>query len=281
MEMKNILIAIPARYGSSRLEGKPLLQINGKEMLLRVYENAQKVSQYCEHSEVNIDIVVGTEDQRILDFCKKYDIKGFITSESCRTGTDRVKEVLKLTNKNYDLVVNLQGDNPLSPPWHIAALVDAYIRDTTVSVITPCVQLTWSQLDRLRHNKLTTPFSGTTAIIHPASQNAIWFSKQIIPAIRKEETLRADSELSPIYRHIGLYAYTPEVLLHISELDESDYESGNIEGLEQLRFILNGYTVRCALVDYGEYEEIASASGVDNPEDIFRVEKLLHKYGEY
>lgn len=278
-DMKKILIAIPARYGSGRLPGKPLIKLNGKEMLLRVCETASKVA--AKYPDGMVDIAVGTEDDRIIDFCSANGITAFMTSEECRTGTDRCKEVMQLLDADYDFVVNLQGDNPLCPPWHIKELIDTYLQDNTIDVVTPCVQLTWESLDMLRENKKVTPFSGTTAIVHPQTSNGLWFSKNIIPAIRKEDQLRKESSISPIFRHIGLYAYRSEVLENISNLDQSDYESNQLEGLEQLRFILNGYTVRVAKVNYGEYEKIASASGVDNPEDIERVEKLLDRYGEY
>jgi len=148
-------------------------------------------------------------------------------------------------------------------------------------VITPCVLLSWQALDQLREHKKQTPFSGTTAIVHPESSNAVWFSKNIIPAIRNETNLRKRSSLSPVYRHIGLYGYKQQVLGDIANLAHSDYESSDLEGLEQLRFILNGYTVRVTKVDYKGYEAIAAAGGVDNQEDIPRIEALLDRYGEY
>lgn len=279
MTNKKILIAIPARYGSERLPGKPLLKLNGKEMLLRVYENAKKVAE--KYPEGRVDIAVGTEDQRIVDFCNQHNITVCITSEACSTGTDRVKEVMTLLGNTHDFVINLQGDNPTAAPWHIKEMIDIYLKDDTVDVITPCVLLSWEALDRLRENKKTTPYSGTTAIVHPKTSNGIWFSKNIIPAIRKEKALRKKSSMSPIYRHIGLYGYKRKVLNHLAHLEQSEYESSNLEGLEQLRFILNGYTIRVVKVDYKGQEEIASMSGVDNKEDIPRVEALLEKYGEY
>ncbi len=275
-----ILIAIPARYHSSRLPGKPLLKLLGKEMLLRVYENVQKVK--LTYPEGCVTIVVATEDQRIVDFCQENNIDVRITSDNCLTGTDRCQELLKLLPDSYDFVVNMQGDNPLCPPWFVKTLIDEFLKDPTCDVLTPCVQLDWKALDQLREHKKTTPFSGTTAIIHPETNNALWFSKNIIPAIRKEEKLRASGNvLSPIWRHIGLYGYKTSVLQEISTLQQSDYESDDLEGLEQLRFLLNGYTVRIAKVTYKGYEELGSSSGVDAHKDIKRTEALLEKYGEY
>jgi 3-deoxy-manno-octulosonate cytidylyltransferase (CMP-KDO synthetase) len=276
---KKILIAIPARYSSSRLPGKPLIKLNGKEMIYRVYENARRVK--IKYPRGMVDIAVGTEDQRIVDFCSKNEINAFMTSKECRTGTDRVKEIMDIMNKDYDFIINLQGDNPLAAPWHIKEMIDIYLEEDDADVVTPCILLSWEALDKLRKNKKTTPFSGTTAIIHPKTSQAIWFSKHIIPAIRKESLLRKETKMSPIHRHVGLYGYKKHVLENIANLEESDYESGNLEGLEQLRFILNGYKVRVIKIDYEGYEEISSSSGVDNQEDVLRVESLLNKYGEY
>lgn len=279
MTPKKILIAIPARYNSSRLPGKPLVKLNGKEMILRVYENAKKV--VTKYPEGMVDIAVGTQDQRILDFCNEHNIVAFPISEACKNGTDGVKEVMISYGNRHDFVVNLQVDNPLAAPWHIKALIDIHLKDETIDVVTPCVLLSWEALDQLREHKKITPYSGTTAIIHPKTSNAIWFSKNIIPAIRKEDVLRQTNSMSPIYRHIGLYGYRREMLNNLSYLEQSEYESENLEDLEQLRFILNGYTVRIAKVAYNGYEEIASVGGVDSKEDIPRVEALLDKYGEY
>lgn len=279
MTASKILIAIPARYASTRLPGKPLLKIHGKAMLLRVYENAQKVAE--KYSEGMVDVAVGTEDRRIVDFCNQHHIRVFMTSETCKTGTDRVKKVLTLWGNKHDFVINLQGDNPLAAPWHIKELIDVYLKDKRIDVVTPCVLLSWKALDQLREHKKQTPYSGTTAIVHPKTSDAIWFSKNIIPAIRKEKALREKSNMSPVYRHIGLYGYKRDVLTRLAQLEESDYESANLEGLEQLRFILNGYTVRIAKVNYKGYEKMASSSGVDEQQDVHRVEALLEEYGEY
>lgn len=279
MTNKQILIAIPARYASERLPGKPLIKLRGKEMLLRVFENATKVAN--KYPSGMVSIAVGTEDQRIVDFCEQHQITVFLTSDDCRTGTDRVKQVMQLIGNKHDFVINLQGDNPLAAPWHIKDMIDAYLKDASVDVITPCVLLSWQALDQLREHKKQTPFSGTTAIVHPESSNALWFSKHIIPAIRNETNLRKRSSLSPVYRHIGLYGYKQQVLGDLAHLAHSDYESSDLEGLEQLRFILNGYTVRVAKVDYMGYEAIAAAGGVDNQQDIPRIEALLDRYGEY
>lgn len=268
--MLDTLVVIPARYGSTRFPGKPLAKIAGKEMLLRVVDIAKKGTQ---HSHARI--VVATEDQRIMDFCNQHQIECLMTSDSCKTGSDRVCEAVKILDVKPDLIINLQGDNPVCPPWFIEELIKAFEEDTSVDLVTPCTELSWEALDKLRDSKKTTPFSGTTCV---ADKNgyALWFSKNIIPAIRKEDDLRSKSSKSPVLRHIGLYGYKYESLFKFKSLDESSYEK--LEGLEQLRFLENGMKIKIAKVDYRQFEGM---SGVDSPEDVKRAEALFEKYGEF
>lgn len=267
-----LLIAIPARYASKRFPGKPLAKIHGKTMLQRVYEVAlNAASKYSD-----IECIVATEDARIMDFCKNNNIKSILTSEQCKTGTDRIQEILDRLAINPEFIVNLQGDNPLCPPWIIEAVINAYQNDHTTEVVTPCVRLTWPELEQLRINKKTTPFTGTTAIVNQELQ-AIWFSKNILPAIRNEEKIKAElPTFSPVLRHIGLYGYRIDILKQIASLQEGYYEK--YEGLEQLRFLENGIKIQVVLVDYKGRE---SMCGVDSPEDVKRAEMLLTKYGEF
>lgn len=268
--MVKTLVVIPARYGSTRFPGKPLAKIAGKEMLLRVVDIAQKGTQ-----NTDAQIVVATEDERIENFCKEHQINCLMTSDACKTGSDRVCEAVKKLGIKPELIINLQGDNPVCPPWFVSELIKAFESDTTVDLVTPCTELTWEALDKLRESKKSTPFSGTTCIADK-NNNAIWFSKNIIPAIRKEADLREKSSKSPVLRHIGLYAYKYESLFKFKELEESYYEK--LEGLEQLRFLENGMKIKIAKVDYGAFEGM---SGVDSPEDIARAEALFAKYGEF
>ncbi len=269
--MTKYLIAIPARYESSRYPGKPLAKIAGKEMLLRVYENAKKAAASFD----DVRIVVATEDDRIMDFCKTHEIECVMTSDKCLTGTDRVLEAVEVLGINPEFVVNLQGDNPLCPPWFVEEMLKAYEADNNLDLVTPCVHLNWDQLDTLRENKKTTPFSGTTCILGK-DDYAIWFSKNIIPGMRKEAALREKSDMTPVYRHIGLYGYKYESLKKFVALPEGVYEA--LEGLEQLRFLENGMGIKVVIVDYKGY---GSMSGVDSPEDVPRAEALLAKHGEF
>ena len=261
------LIGIPARYGSTRFPGKPLAKIAGKEMLLRVWENALKAASQFKGCEA----CVATDDQRIVDFCRQHNINVMMTSENCLTGTDRIVELAHKMPEKPEFVVNLQGDNPLCPTWFVEAVIAEYYKDNNVETVTPVVNLSWEELDNLREHKKTTPFSGTTAVFDKHG-DAFWFSKNIIPALRKEDALREKSEMSPVFRHIGLYGYKYDSLFKFKELEEGVYEK--LEGLEQLRFLENGMKIKMAKVSYGAFEGM---SGVDSPEDIARAEACLKK----
>lgn len=268
------LIGIPARYASTRFPGKPLAKIAGKEMLLRVWENAVKTAAKFEDCHP----AVATDDQRIVDFCKAHGMTVVMTSEDCRTGTDRIIELADSFADKPEFVVNLQGDNPICPPWFVEAVIAAYYKDNQVETVTPVVNLSWDELDKLRENKKTTPFSGTTAVFG-SNGDAFYFSKNIIPAIRKEDKIRAAQPMSPVYRQPGLYGYRYDILKKISKLPEGVYEK--LEGLEQLRWIENGIKVKCVKVDYRNFGKMASLSGVDSPEDVTRVEAVLAECGEF
>ncbi len=267
--MKNkITIVIPARYASKRFPGKPLVKIAGKEMLLRVWEIAKIVQK----KKNNVDIIVATDDKRIKNFCIKHKIKYVMTSETCRSGTERSIEAVKKLNYKPDFVINLQGDNPLCPHWFLEEMIDYYQNNPDIEVITPCVNLTWKELDKLRSQKEKNPFSGTTVIINNKN-HAIWFSKNIIPAIRKEKERRLKNNYSPIYRHIGLYGYGFNSLIKILKLKKTEYEA--LEGLEQLGILEAGINIKMIKVNYRNREGM---SGIDSPDDLVIAEKIFKQY---
>lgn len=269
------LIIIPARYGSTRLPGKPLATIVGKTLLERVVDIAKDTAQ----GNPSIQIAVATDDKRIGAHADEIGVDWVMTSESCPTGTDRALEAAEQIDFDAKFIINLQGDAPLTPPDFITSMITAFQTakesDTPCDVVTPVVQLTWEELDRLRTQKSQTPFSGTTAIFNKETGNAHWFSKNILPAIRKEKELREESDLSPVWRHVGLYGYSKEMLQTFVTLPKGSFEE--LEGLEQLRTIEHGYTIQCVPVDY---KGRANTSGVDSSEDITRVEALIAKHGE-
>lgn len=264
------LILIPARYQSTRLPGKPLAVINGQTMLERVVRIAQAAAGLQE----NVAVLVATDDERVLKLCDQIGVASIWTDPQLPTGTDRVAQAVKLSDTPADFVLNLQGDAPLTPPDFLQQMMQSFAA-SACDVVTPVTQLSWEQLDKLRMQKQKTPFSGTTAVFNQQTGAAYWFSKQIIPAIRDEQTLRQQSAKSPVFRHIGLYGYSRAMLEKYSALSESHYEQ--LESLEQLRLIEQGFSIRCVPVDY---KNRASMSGVDSPEDIKRAEELINKHGE-
>ena len=261
----SIAIIIPARYGSSRFPGKPLAEIGGKAMLEHVYARAVEAS--AEFG--NCQIWVATEDTRIRDFCKAKDLPVVMTPEDCKTGSDRVHVAAEKVAPQAEFIVNLQGDVPFVPPHFIKALLEAYRIDPGSDIYTPVTQLSWAELDSLRAHKRETPFSGTTAVIGTQRQ-AFWFSKNIIPAIRRESDLRDISDISPVHRHIGLYGYTKKALARFITLEEGVYEK--LEGLEQLRALENGMKIKCVTVEYGNHPQM---TGIDSPEDLARAQALF------
>jgi 3-deoxy-manno-octulosonate cytidylyltransferase (CMP-KDO synthetase) len=260
--MANTIIVIPARYGSTRFPGKPLTMIAGKTLLQHVCEAATKAAQQLS----GVTVLVATDDDRIMQHAKDINVAAVLTPSSCATGTDRIYAALQTLNYKPRNVINLQGDAPLTPPAVIIALIQALEHN---DVVTPVTQLSWQDLDRLRQSKLKHPFSGATVIVNPASQ-AIWFSKNIIPAIRNEAQLRDTNALSPVFQHLGIYGYSYEMLATFTGLPESHYEA--LEGLEQLRLLENGYTITAVPANS---ENLNSWSGVDTPADAEFVATLL------
>ncbi|MDR3246696.1 MAG: 3-deoxy-manno-octulosonate cytidylyltransferase [Prevotellaceae bacterium] len=271
-EDKDILIVIPARYDSSRLPGKPLMKIKGKEMIMRVADIA---AHLCAKN-ANCAYIVATDDDRIINFCKSNHINAALTSKNCRNGTERCWNTVERLNLSPKLIINLQGDNPLCPPWVIQDIIDEWQR-IEADVYTPSVRLSWDEYDKLIASKKETPFSGTT-VIEDKNGFALAFSKNVIPAIRKPEKAREILKISPVMRHIGLYAYTYRTLKEYNDNEESLYEKSCIEGLEQMRFLYNGLKIKLVNTDYHGRE---TTSGVDSIEDIKRVEEIIEKFGEF
>jgi len=261
-------IIIPARFGSTRFPGKPLHMIAGKTLLQRVCDVAAEAARGLD----NVQVCVATDDERILAHAQALGVKAVMTPEHCPTGTDRVLHASLQLDPIPDFVVNLQGDAPLTPPSILRALLlSAKDADPDVAVFTPAVRLSWQELDQFRHNKIKTPFSGTTVVMNDKN-DAFWFSKNIIPAIRQEEKWREKEQHSPVYQHLGVYAYFREALTKYVTWSETLYE--RCEGLEQLRWLMHGYRIRVVPV---ELPRGTSLSGVDTLEDARRVENFLNE----
>ncbi len=261
--MKTAII-IPARYASTRFPGKPLVKIAGESMLSRVVKIAKESSKNLK----NVTLAVATEDSRIEEHCKGIGVQCVMTSDKCKTGSDRVLEAAQQLGGDFDFVLGLQGDAPFTPIEAPHRMIEAFIGNPDIEVVTPIVKLRWEELDALRESKRTTPFSGTTCVVDTKGQ-ALWFSKNILPAIRKEDELRKD-KFSPVHQHIGLYGFRFDVLKKFVSLPEGHYEK--LEGLEQLRLIENGISIQTVTLDV---DAGLAQAGIDSPEDVARAEKLF------
>lgn len=259
--MKTAII-IPARYGSTRFPGKPLTMIAGETMLSRVVTIAHEAAEKMD----NITIAVATEDKRILNHTEELGVQAIMTSDDCATGSDRVLEALDAMGNDFDFVIGLQGDAPFTPIEAPLKMIEAVQNNPDIEVVTPVINLRWDELDKLKEQKKITPFSGTTAILNKYNQ-ALWFSKNILPAIRKENR---EEEFSPVHQHIGLYGYRVDVLRKFVSLPQGHYEQ--LEGLEQLRLLENGISIQTVKL---EVEAGLAQAGIDSPEDVIRAEAML------
>ncbi|MCB9964115.1 MAG: 3-deoxy-manno-octulosonate cytidylyltransferase [Rhodospirillales bacterium] len=269
-----ILIVIPARYGSTRFPGKPLVLLGGRSMLSHVVEKAREAIAFVREGSmesVDIDLLIATDDERIMAHAADLNTSAILTPASCKTGTDRVLAAIRQLPESPDYVLCLQGDVPLIPSEVVRDMIRTMLEFPHLDVVTPVHNLSWEDLDRLRAAKEQTPFSGTTVIMDDA-QRAVWFSKNIIPAIRKEDSFRASLPMSPVWRHIGVYGYRVDILERFSYLEEGFYEQ--LEGLEQLRLLENHISIQCVPVTIPAG---ALLSGIDSPEDLARAEAVLQQ----
>lgn len=235
-------------------------------MLSRVVNIGRKAA---ERAGSATHLAVATEDRRIADHCRDIGVECVMTSEDCPTGSDRVLEAADKLGGNFDFVLGLQGDAPFTPLAAPERMLAAFEADPTIDVVTPVVQLRWSELDALRESKKITPFSGTTAVIDKDGF-ARWFSKNIIPGIRKEDKLRGAGEFSPVFQHIGLYGFRFDILKKFVALPMGHYEQ--LEGLEQLRLLENNISIKTVTIDV---DVGLAQAGIDSPEDVERAEKIL------
>ena len=256
--MTDTVIIIPARYGSTRLPGKPLIDIAGKTMVERVWRLAKQVSGVSA-------VLVATDDDRIAEEVASFGGEAVMTPQACKNGTERALAAVEACGLSPDVVINLQGDAPLTPPWVIQAMVDEMASGNTADICTPATRLTGEKLDYFLREKEITPQTGTSVVMDK-DQNALYFSKSILPFSRHKR--------QEVFRHVGLYAYRLDVLKALCALPESPLERA--EKLEQLRALENGYAIKVTIVDYRG----RSHASVDALEDVARVEAILAREGE-
>ncbi|HEY0270485.1 MAG TPA: manno-octulosonate cytidylyltransferase [Sphingomonas sp.] len=262
------LIVIPARYGSTRLPGKPLIEIAGRTLLARVADVARRAADLAG----NVEIVVATDDARIEAHARALRCAVAMTDSAIASGSGRAHAAASMRRRAPGILVNLQGDAPFVPPEVVAGLITA-IRAGDAAVATPVVRMAWDDLDAMREHKRAAPFSGTTCV-RGTDGRALWFSKAILPAIRDEARLRATQARSPVFRHLGLYAYRMEALARFEAAAPSTYEV--LEGLEQLRFLEMGIAIQTIEVTPPTH----AMSGIDTPEDVTLAESLIARLGD-
>lgn len=260
--MSKALIVIPARMASTRYPGKPKALIAGKTMIERVWRIAKAVPSADR-------VIIATDDDGLKSFCEGFGAEVAMTSPDCLTGTDRVAEVAAKLPE-YDVVFNLQGDAVLTPPHVIEALLKTMKEEPEAPMATPIVHLKGETLEAFLEKKRTGSTTGTT-VVFDLKGYAMYFSKLVIPNVRDKKDFDGEP---PIYRHIGLYAYRPDVLATFASLPEGRFERA--ERLEYLRLLENGIRIRCVEVDM----QGRTMASVDNFEDIAVVEDLIAKEGE-
>jgi len=259
---------IPARFGSRRLPGKPLIEIAGRSLLSRVVAIARHAAALVPGTAV----VVATDDGRISAHARDLGCEAVLTGPEISSGSGRACAVALERRPRPDIVINLQGDAPFIPPMSVARLIES-ARTSDAAVATPVVRMSWEELDALRAHKQHAPFSGTTCV-RGEDGKALWFSKTILPSIRDEAGLRERQPMSPVWRHLGLYAYRLAALERFERTSPSHYE--RLEGLEQLRFLEMGLDILTVEVEI----EGRSMSGIDTKEDILLAEALIAEQGD-
>lgn len=217
------------------------------------------------------DLIVATDDLEIAHHARAAGCEAAMTDSAIATGSGRALAAARQRAKPPRFVVNLQGDSPFQPTGALRSVMAAL--QSGAEVATPVIALDWAALDALRDHKARSPFSGTTCARAPDGR-ALWFSKNIIPAIRGEEALRTARTFSPVWRHVGLYGYTFDALTRFEATPPTALE--NLEGLEQLRLLELGIPVTTVPVD----PPLFDSSGIDTEADIARVEALIARYGD-
>lgn len=238
-----IIGIIPARYGSTRLEGKPLMDICGKPMIQYVVEAAQK-------AHLLAGVIVATDDQRIVQVVESFGGKASLTSVDHKTGTDRVAEVA--ANLDADVVVNIQGDEPLLNPAMIDEVTEPFLRDPALPMCTMCTPI-------LEDEKLNSPH--VVKVVFNQDGYALYFSRSLIPYPRKRENFTA-------YEHLGLYAYRKDFLMKYIKIPQTRLEIN--ESLEQLRVLESGYPLK-VVVTAQAYDGLS----VDTQEDLEKVREII------
>lgn len=259
----SVLIVIPARYASTRYPGKPLVALKGasgeaRSLIERSWKAASEVK--------GVDrVVVATDDDRIRAAAEGFGAEVVMTSSACVNGTERCAEAHTVLGGDFDIVVNLQGDAPLTPHWFVEGLVAGLQAAPDAEVATPVLRCDGAALNSLLNDRKEGRVGGTTAVF-ARDNHALYFSKEVVPFT--SETYAIDAA-TPVFHHVGVYAYRPDALAQYPTWSAGPLEQ--LEGLEQLRFMENGRAVLCVEVE---------ARGrmfweLNNPSDVPKIEKMM------
>ncbi|WP_298936068.1 3-deoxy-manno-octulosonate cytidylyltransferase [uncultured Prevotella sp.] len=241
---------IPARYASTRFPGKPLAKLGGKIVIQCVYEQVRSVLD---------DVYVATDDERIMNAVKSFGGNAVMTSPNHKSGTDRIEEAVNIIGKNFDVVINIQGDEPFIHKSQIETICKCF-DDPQTMIAT--LGRPFSEKDTIKD--LENPNS--PKLICDNNGFAMYFSRSIIPYIRGEEKSNWINKFNYL-KHIGLYAYRANVLREITKLPQSSLELA--ESLEQLRWLQNGYRIKVGITNI-------ETIGIDTPEDLEKAEEFIN-----
>lgn len=243
--MKYVAI-IPARYASTRFPGKPLAMLGGKTVIRRVVEQVSKVLD---------DVYVATDDTRIYDEVVSFGGKAIMTGSYHKSGTDRIEEAYRKIGKEFDVVINVQGDEPFIHPSQIVSIMECFAsNDTQIATLGKRFE-SMESVENANSPKIVTDNKGY----------AMYFSRSVIPYVRSKERNEWINAF-PFLKHIGMYAYRSGVLKEITKIEQSPLEIA--ESLEQLRWLQNGYKIKVGITDY-------ETVGIDTPNDLRKAEELL------
>jgi 3-deoxy-manno-octulosonate cytidylyltransferase (CMP-KDO synthetase) len=263
----SVLIVIPARYASSRYPGKPLAELKGASGESRsLIERSWRAA--CDVGGVD-RVVVATDDDRIRDAAEAFGAEVVMTSTDCANGTERCAEAHQALGGGFDIVVNLQGDAPLTPHWFVESLVQGLKDAPEAEIATPVLRCDGAALNSLLADRKAGRVGGTTAVF-AVDHRALYFSKEVVPFTSR---IYAQEDATPVFHHVGVYAYRPGALAAYPSWPVGPLEQ--LEGLEQLRFMENGRAVLCVEVEAKgrEFWEL------NNPEDVPKIEAMMAKMG--
>ena len=263
----SVLIVIPARYASTRYPGKPLAALKGVSGRSRtLIERSWRAA--CAVGGVD-RVVVATDDARIADAAVSFGAEVVMTPTDCANGTERCAAAHAALGGGYEIVVNLQGDAPLTPHWFVESLVQGLKGAPMADIATPVLRCDGAALNSLLADRKAGRVGGTTAVF-AADHRALYFSKEVVPFTSRPYEA---AEQTPVFHHVGVYAYRPAALAAYPSWPVGPLEQ--LEGLEQLRFMENGRSVLCI-----EVEARGRAFWeLNNPEDVPLIEAMMADMG--